>query len=106
MPRSPLSRMAEAKAEGAYWKGRGAWARVPTTRRNRRVAFVVDDLASVDPWLVRGIEIRGDAEILETGGQEIVPGFDPEMFRIRPRRIISWGLDQADSFTSNARSVP
>jgi pyridoxamine 5'-phosphate oxidase family protein len=75
-------------------------------RQNRRVAFVVDDLASVDPWFVRGIEIRGDTEILETGGHKIVPGFDPEMFRIRPRRIISWGLDQADSFTSHARSVP
>jgi pyridoxamine 5'-phosphate oxidase family protein len=75
-------------------------------RHNRRVAFVVDDLASIDPWRVRGIEIRGDAEILDTGGQEILPGFDPEMFRIRARRIISWGLDDPNSFTSNARSVP
>ncbi|WP_243716788.1 PPOX class F420-dependent oxidoreductase [Actinomadura sp. KC345] len=29
---------------------------------NDRVAFVVDDLASVTPWRVRGIEIRGRAE--------------------------------------------
>jgi len=26
------------------------------------VAFVVDDIASVDPWVVRGVEIRGTAE--------------------------------------------
>lgn len=61
-------------------------------QRNPRVAFVVDDLASVNPWRARGIEVRGDAEILETGGEEIGPGFDAEMFRIRPHRIVSWGL--------------
>ncbi|MFC4119932.1 hypothetical protein [Nonomuraea zeae] len=27
-------------------------------------SFVVDDLASVDPWVVRGIEIRGSAVAL------------------------------------------
>ncbi len=74
-------------------------------RRNPAVAFVVDDVASVDPWMPRAIEMRGAAEVLETGGEEIMPGFDPEMFRIRPRRIVSWGLE-GDSFTANARSVP
>ncbi|MGH2514335.1 MAG: PPOX class F420-dependent oxidoreductase [Ktedonobacterales bacterium] len=74
-------------------------------QRNSHVAFVVDDLASITPWAVRGIEIRGDAEVLMTGGQEIGPGFDSEMFRITPRRIISWGLD-GDQFTANARSMP
>ena len=59
--------------------------------QNPHVAFVVDDVTSVTPWQVRGIEIRGEAEILETGGQSIIPGFDVEMFRIRPTRVISWG---------------
>lgn len=73
-------------------------------QRNPRVALVVDDIASVTPWRVRGIEIRGQAEILMTGGKEMGPGFDPEMFRVTPARIISWGLE-GDSFTANARST-
>jgi pyridoxamine 5'-phosphate oxidase family protein len=72
--------------------------------RNPRVAFIVDDLASVNPWRARGIEIRGEAEVLETGGSSIRPDFDPHMFRIRPKRIISWGVE-GDGFAQNARSV-
>jgi pyridoxamine 5'-phosphate oxidase family protein len=67
-------------------------------RRNPRVAFVVDDLRSVNPWVPRGIEIRGEAEILESGGTEIMAAFSPEMFRVRPRRIISWGIDEKMNF--------
>lgn len=74
-------------------------------QRNPRVAFVVDDVASVAPWRPRGIEIRGAAEIRATGGEEIIAGFDPEMFRIRPRRLVSWGLDETISPRPNARSV-
>jgi pyridoxamine 5'-phosphate oxidase family protein len=73
--------------------------------RNPRVAFVVDDVPSVNPWLARGIEIRGEAEVLETGGTTIRPDFDPAMFRVRPKRIISWGIE-GDGFSQNARSVP
>ena len=61
-------------------------------QRNPRVAFLVDDLASVNPWRVRGIEVRGEAEVLTSGGEALGPGFAPEMFRIRPRRIVSWGI--------------
>ena len=74
-------------------------------QRNPRVAIVVDDLASVDPWRPRMLEVRGQAEVLPTGGQGIGPGFDPEMFRIRPRRIISFGVDGEGSFHMSARSV-
>ena len=62
----------------------------------------MDDITSVNPWQVRGIEIRGEAEILETGGQSIVPSFDAQMFRIRPERVISWGLETSAS-PENAR---
>jgi pyridoxamine 5'-phosphate oxidase family protein len=72
---------------------------------NPRVAIVVDDLASVDPWRPRMIEIRGDAEILPTGGEVIGNGFDPEMFRIHPKRIISIGIQGDGPFGLSARSV-
>jgi pyridoxamine 5'-phosphate oxidase family protein len=71
---------------------------------NPRVAFVVDDIASVNPWRVRGIEIRGEAEVLDTGGTELMRGFAPEMFRITPKRIVSWGLEE--QMSSKGRSVP
>jgi pyridoxamine 5'-phosphate oxidase family protein len=73
--------------------------------RHPKVAFVIDDLVSVNPWRVRGIEIRGEAEVLDTGGTELGPGFAPEMFRITPKRIVSWGLS-GERMSFSARSVP
>jgi len=61
-------------------------------QKNRKVALVVDDLASVQPWRPRGIEIRGEAELLQSGGKTVNSGFDDEMFRIKPKRIYKWGL--------------
>jgi pyridoxamine 5'-phosphate oxidase family protein len=61
--------------------------------RHPQVAFVVDDLDSGSPWRVRGIEIRGEVRVLDSGGTELGAGFDPQMFRITPKRITSWGLD-------------
>jgi pyridoxamine 5'-phosphate oxidase family protein len=61
---------------------------------NRRVALVVDEIVSTSPWRVRGIEIRGEAEVLMSGGTDLGPGFDAEMFRITPRRVIAWGLEE------------
>jgi pyridoxamine 5'-phosphate oxidase family protein len=57
---------------------------------NGRVAFVVDDLPSVDPWRVRCLEIRGVAEALRPAGSGAI-------IRIHPRRIISFGIDDPDS---------
>jgi hypothetical protein len=51
------------------------------------------------------IEVRGEAEILPTGGETIGPGFDPPMFRIHPKRIVSIGIEGAGAFGLNARSV-
>ena len=72
--------------------------------RNPNVAFVIDDIVSVNPWRVRGIEVRGVAEVLDTGGTELGWGFAPDMFRITPKRIVSWGLSEPMFY--NARSVP
>ena len=77
---------------------------------NAQVAFVVDDLASADPWTVRGLEVRGEAEVLTAGGAALgvalgAPGFGEAMLRIRPRRIVAWGIE-GDADAANARSVP
>lgn len=63
--------------------------RRPRLRRTQEVP----GRGPVDPWSPRGIEIRGEAEIRTTGGKEIMPAFDEDMFRIRPRRIVAWGID-------------
>jgi pyridoxamine 5'-phosphate oxidase family protein len=57
-----------------------------------RVAFVVDDVASVDPWRVRCVEIRGRAEAIEapTDSASRVQG---AIIRVHPDRVISFGLD-------------
>jgi pyridoxamine 5'-phosphate oxidase family protein len=60
---------------------------------NPRVAFIVDDLASVSPWRPRGIEVRGVADVLASGGEAFGRGYDAAIFRVRPRRIVSWGLE-------------
>jgi pyridoxamine 5'-phosphate oxidase family protein len=60
--------------------------------RTGRVAIVIDDLRSTDPWLPRGIEIRGRGEAI------VLP---TPLIRIHPERILSWGLEPGAS----ARSV-
>ncbi|MFJ5553505.1 PPOX class F420-dependent oxidoreductase [Streptomyces sp. NPDC093225] len=60
---------------------------------NPKLALVVDDLASTRPWRVRGVEIRGRAE-LRTGPHDLGPGFSPEVIVIHPERVHSWGLGQ------------
>ncbi|WP_131766761.1 PPOX class F420-dependent oxidoreductase [Candidatus Protofrankia californiensis] len=56
------------------------------------VSLVVDDIASVDPWRVRGLEIRGKAEAV-TDEDPPAAYLSREVIRIHPRRIISWGID-------------
>jgi pyridoxamine 5'-phosphate oxidase family protein len=57
-----------------------------------KVAFVVDDIASLDPWTVRCLEIRGDAEALTEPGDSAAQLAGP-IIRIHPRRVISMGID-------------
>lgn len=69
---------------------------VPTKKyrdavRHGRVAFVVDDVQP--PWKPRMIEVRGTVEGLPDGGKAIVEAFSPEILRITPTRIISFGLN-------------
>lgn len=63
-------------------------------QQNPQVAIVFDDIASVNPWKVRGIEIRGTVELLSTGGEKIGTGFGPEIFRLTPNESLvgDWTL--------------
>lgn len=58
---------------------------------NPAVSFVVDDIASIDPWVVRAVEIRGDAEQVLVEDTPIA-GLRPETIRIHPKKVISWGI--------------
>jgi pyridoxamine 5'-phosphate oxidase family protein len=51
--------------------------------RTGRVAIVVDDLESTDPWLPRGIEVRGRGEAI---------AMPTPLLRVHAERIVSWGL--------------
>jgi pyridoxamine 5'-phosphate oxidase family protein len=64
--------------------------------RTGRAAVVIDDIASVDPWRVRGIEIRGRAEPISKPRPCI---------RIYPERIVSWGIESQAIGTRHARTV-
>ena len=67
---------------------------------NDKVAFVVDDIASRDPWRVRCLEIRGTAEQAVTASGQVAPAgdvLDSAIIRITPRRIISFGIDDTDT---------
>ncbi|MBL7502617.1 PPOX class F420-dependent oxidoreductase [Frankia sp. CNm7] len=68
------------------------------------VSLVVDDIASVDPWRVRGVEIRGTAAAI-TDVDPPQPWLSREVIRIQPRRVLSWGLDP-DAQGLRARAVP
>jgi pyridoxamine 5'-phosphate oxidase family protein len=71
---------------------------------NPNVAFVIDDV--LPPWQPRFLEIRGRAEQVFEGGEKFGLGFDPEMIRIFPRRIISFGLSAGgESVPRSSRKV-
>lgn len=59
-------------------------------RHTGRIALVVDDV--LPPWQPRAVEIRGLADAID--------GDDP-VIRVRPTRVVSWGLNQ----TRGVRSV-
>jgi pyridoxamine 5'-phosphate oxidase family protein len=60
----------------------------------------------VHPWTPRGIEIRGRAELHDSGGEERFGGggWDSAWFSIVPQRIISWGIE-GPAFSAAGRSA-
>jgi len=65
--------------------------------KGSKVAFVVDDIKSFQPWQVRCLEIRGTAEAIERPTDSAAPVGDGPIIRIHPTRIISWGIDPEES---------
>jgi pyridoxamine 5'-phosphate oxidase family protein len=64
-------------------------------KANPKVAIVIDDLETIDPWTPRGIEVRGIAELYAAGGEgKFGPQVrGPAWIRIVPRRVTSWGIE-------------
>ncbi len=72
----------------------GASRKFRNVRANPQVALVVDDLVSMDPWTVRGLEIRGTAVALSDVDPP-VQFMSREVIRITQDWIVAWGLDPA-----------
>lgn len=87
---------------GGY--GMGASKKFRDAARDSRVAFVVDDVVP-QPRRVRGVEVRGRAEALQAGGNTEDPNRDSQLIRIRPTRIVVWGID-TDPHHPHSRSIP
>ncbi len=71
---------------------------------NPHVSLVIDDV--LPPWQPRGVEIRGIAHTLHTGGKALFGAganyvVDDAIIRISPVQIIGWGLDQAAGWSLN-----
>lgn len=63
------------------------WRNVAATGR---AAFVIDDLASTDPWRPRGVKLRGAATAdVDPDGRKVI--------RITPEVIWSWGINPTDT---------
>src|SRR5919106_3459233 len=64
--------------------------------RNNKVAIVIDDLKSIDPWDPRGMKIYGTADIVtrQGGYMESTGHSNPQYIRISPKKKWSWGIDE------------
>lgn len=64
--------------------------------KNAKVAIVIDDLKSIDPWDPRRIRIHGTADITtrQGGYMESTDHPNPQYIRITPKRKWSWGIEE------------
>lgn len=72
--------------------------------QNPNVAFVIDDV--LPPWQPRGVEIRGTAQPVSTGGKALFGAsyeVDDAIIQIRPRQIIGWGLEEGAGWANNRK---
>lgn len=64
--------------------------------KNNRVAIVIDDLKTVNPWDPRGIKIYGTADVTtrQNGYMKNTDHPNPQYIRISPKRKWSWGIEE------------
>jgi pyridoxamine 5'-phosphate oxidase family protein len=64
--------------------------------KNNKVALVIDDLKTVDPWDPRGLKIYGTADIVtRQGGYMDSTGYSNiHYIRITPKKKWSWGIEE------------
>ncbi|HEX5975803.1 MAG TPA: PPOX class F420-dependent oxidoreductase [Nitrososphaeraceae archaeon] len=64
--------------------------------KNDRVAIVIDDLKTVNPWDPRGIKIYGTADVTTRQNRymENTDHPNPQYIRISPKRKWSWGIEE------------
>jgi pyridoxamine 5'-phosphate oxidase family protein len=81
---------------------------LPKTRKyknvlkNKKVALVIDDLETVNPWAPRAIRIYGTADIVARQGgymdrahsSSSSSSSPPSYIRIRPLKKWSWGVEE------------
>ena len=65
--------------------------------KNNKVALVIDDLKSVDPWDPRGMKIYGTADIVtrQGGYMNSTSHPNPQYIIITPTKKWSWGIDES-----------
>ncbi len=83
-------------------KGMAASKKFRDAGRNSKISVVVDDTEQGP----RGIEIRGEAELLLEGGEAIGPNADPEFIRLWPTYIVSWGVETEPHNPNGRRVAP
>jgi pyridoxamine 5'-phosphate oxidase family protein len=64
----------------------GRTLKYKNVKANGRVALVVDDLKTIDPWAPRGVKIHGRARVaVRPDGREVI--------EVKPERKWSWGIE-------------
>ena len=71
--------------------------------KNNKVALVIDDLKTIDPWDPRGIRIYGTADIVtrQSGYMEQTPHPQADYIRIKPEKKWSWGIREPVFLSTN-----
>ena len=65
-------------------------------QKNNKVAIIIDDLKTADPWDPRGVRIYGTADIVtrQGGYMDRTGHSDDQYIRITPYKKWSWGIEE------------